>query len=841
MKTTILVVLLAAAVLAGADSGEFLLDLEVAYTRAEYEQLYPAAASDGTNSLVVWGDGRSGLPDICGARLTPDGTVLDPAGIVISGAANGQTRPAVACDGTNYLVVWADQRGDTSDVYATRVTPAGCVLDPAGIAVSAAAGFQGEPAVTFDGTDYLVVWTDLRNGESDIYGARVTRDGMLVDTTGLALVAIAGEQTAPAVVYDGTNVLLVWGDTRNDILGDVYGARVTAGGTVLDSAGFVVSAASNWQGSPGIAVSRNEGLVVWHDMRVGTDVDVYGARITSAGEVLDPSGIAISTLTNNQWFPKVAFDGTSYLVVWVDAAGHGNIFGGRVGTDGAVLDPQGFLISFDGEYEASPAVTFDGSHNAVVWYDLRAGAVGLDIYAARVDGAGVVLDPQSIPVSTAAIPQRRPKAAFDGTAFLVVWDEARDFGRDIRGVRLTPQGAVLDSPGIRISPPGRDQSYPAVAHGASDFLVVWEDGRSRDLDVRGARVSPAGVVLDSTSILIAGRGWEQCAPAAASDGNDFLVVWQDWRNGSYAIFGARVSHSGTLLDTSGIAVCTSAGWQTAPEVTCNGTNYLVAWQNQTTGACDLYGARVSRAGIVLDPNGFVVSAATGVQQQPAVAAAGQDFVVAWSDGRNGNRDIYGARVTDAGAVLDTAGICICSAPGTQDYPAIEYDGTNYLVVWQDERDEEQDICGARVTPQGSILDTFPVTTEQGDQSDPALARGQESGMLMVLSGWTGIVEDEPYNSFRIWGTLSPFVGMEEGLTATVPASQPTATLVRNRLFLPISLSPPIPVSLLDISGRNVADLSPGVNDVSRLAPGIYFVRYAVNHQQSRTTKVVVTR
>jgi hypothetical protein len=43
-------------------------------------------------------------------------------------------------------------------------------------------------------------------------------------------------------------------------------------------------------------------------------------------------------------------------------------------------------------------------------------------------------------------------------------------------------------------------------------------------------------------------------------------------------------------------------------------------------------------------------------------------------------------------------------------------------------------------------------------------------------------------------------------------------------------------TLLDASGRNVMELVPGPNDVSRLAPGVYFVR-----QGAGVHKVVITR
>jgi len=46
--------------------------------------------------------------------------------------------------------------------------------------------------------------------------------------------------------------------------------------------------------------------------------------------------------------------------------------------------------------------------------------------------------------------------------------------------------------------------------------------------------------------------------------------------------------------------------------------------------------------------------------------------------------------------------------------------------------------------------------------------------------------------------------------------------------------------LFDISRRRVMALHPGPNDVSRLVPGLYFVRQAAGGESSMARKVVLT-
>jgi hypothetical protein len=97
-----------------------------------------------------------------------------------------------------------------------------------------------------------------------------------------------------------------------------------------------------------------------------------------------------------------------------------------------------------------------------------------------------------------------------------------------------------------------------------------------------------------------------------------------------------------------------------------------------------------------------------------------------------------------------------------------------------------------------------------------------------------------YRAF-IWG----WVGINESGPWKEMHPSPRATVVRDALCLPlVEGSPREPnAMLLDLSGRRVIDLHAGANDVSTLAPGVYFVCPASGGKRgtASTAKVLITR
>ena len=842
-------------------AGEFLVDTTIVYKRAEFYQEAPASSFDGTNYFVVWQDMAmpNGTHGIFGARLSREGLLLDSAGTLISRGAYDHIEPSVAFDGLNYLVVWRRQRanGESCDVYGARISTAGIPIDTTGIPISAFDHLEIDPAVTFGGSYYLVVWEDYRNSQ-ELYGARINRQGRVLDSFGIRISMSTDGNQHPAVGFNGSNYLVVWSErdsTANSY--DIRGSRLDQNGVVLDTAAIPISNAPGSKYSPALTFDGVNYLVVWEDTRHGEDsFDIYGARVDQDGMLLDTSGLPIATTTNRQRIPSVDCNGTYCLVTWEEIGNSSDICGARVTRSGNVLDPAGIPISTS--TIGAPSVVSDGSRWLTTWADSRIYGPYEDrnIYGSRIDPDGAVLD-TAILVSSAASFQYWPAVSFDGTNYLVVWEDRRSPSGyyDIYGIRLGQSGNICDLAPIPISNEVKKQSHADVAFDGTNYLVVWEDDRYTYTDIYGARVSTAGVVIDQNGFPIATASYVQNDPSVAFGGLNYLVVWRDSRGSVPDIYGARVNSDGTVLDQLGIRLSSRVSSKWYPSVAFDGLNYFVVWADYD--GYNIYGTRVSQAGQVLDPNGIPISCAGESQGDPSVTFGGSEYFVVWGDGRNGydSIDVYGARVTPTGVVLDTGGIAIARAPYWQYEPVVVYDGANYVVLWTDRRNGwfTYDIRGARIDRDGAIIDSFIVSDQEGLQMSPRVALGMGNQVLSVYAGWTEIINRHRASTMRIWGKLLPAVGIrEEARGEKVEAGfglriYPTPALSKRvRIQYTVPRAGKVKLAIYNAIGQMEevlvdCETKEGVytRTLSKnLASGVYFVRFA-SDDKSVTRKLVV--
>jgi acetyltransferase-like isoleucine patch superfamily enzyme len=323
------------------------------------DELEPAVAFNGSDYLVVWRD-RFGVK----ARVVPTDGVLDSVTLVVSTENHQKLEPAVASDGSRFLVVWRDSRNlevDFSDINGqfVQILAGNPTLIGSNFLVGPVVGHQIAPSIAFGagvpGTEgYLVTWTEAPEinspeSEFDAFGAVFDRFG--TNVTGPISIATGdgpqGSRTPAETAFDGSNYLVVF---QND--GRLHGKRVSATGLVHDTAGIVIAEtcarATTIPCTNDVAFGDGEYLVTWDD-----GARIRGARVTPAGDVLDPTAINLSRTNVDQQLPAVAFGGGDYLVAW-EVTGTNDKYAQLVG-------PTTPVIIDDTATVADDAVIGDGS------------------------------------------------------------------------------------------------------------------------------------------------------------------------------------------------------------------------------------------------------------------------------------------------------------------------------------------------------------------------------------------------------------------------------------------------------------------------------------------------
>ena len=133
-------------------------------------------------------------------------------------------------------------------------------------------------------------------------------------------------------------------------------------------------------------------------------LDIYGLRLDASGARLG-SEFAITTETADQTTPAVASDGSEFLVEWTSAHAESvdtDVQARRVDSTGT---PAGAKLAIEASpalLELAPRIAFDGTHYLVASLLANPSGTQSSVAARRVTPAGVLADAQPIPLSPTA-------------------------------------------------------------------------------------------------------------------------------------------------------------------------------------------------------------------------------------------------------------------------------------------------------------------------------------------------------------------------------------------------------------------------------------------------------
>lgn len=492
----------------------------------------------------------------------------------------------------------------------------------------------------------------------------------------------AGNQDEPAIAYGPGTSLVVWEDDRSSLVDTVFGGQAS-----------------------GSAVPGN--------------FDIYGVILDAAGNPTTPAPFVVNGDTWDQLDPRVAWNGTHYLVVFKSTKPTASfysagIYGVRVSPTGVVLDTTPIKIDDDDNYdEQFPAVASLGGDWLVTWFDLDVSTNA--ILGANVSAAGVVSNEHVLVNGAIGQVPTQVELAASGNRYLMV--HSLNYGGQIRGRTFDANGVATSS---TLTIDGGFGKQPSVAGNGVDFFVAWQSGSS----ARGTLVAtnglvsvPGGLDLGPSSGVANGEtgvGWDGTGWTIAFDGSPTMYVAKCTAAGQVLFDGQPLHVSPRSLVN--VAVGNGAG------------RTQIVWtdRQQTVNSFggdhdDVFGASISQTGI---PGAVTpISVSTPAQIRTQIAGDAQHgFLVVYESLVAGTTTIMAHHVDADGQSLGTPFV-VHSGDRSISFPEVGFNGSEFLVAWQ----RIQSLLGSgpprliesrRVRADGTWLDATPVVVMEG--SIPAI-------------------------------------------------------------------------------------------------------------------------
>ena len=318
--------------------------------------------------------------------------------------------------------------------------------------------------------------------------------------------------------------------------------------------------------------------------------------------------------------------------------------------------------------------------------------------------------------------------------FVITWVDRRGPTTDIYLQRYGSDGfPVGRNVVVNDEAPASYQFEPAIAVDQSGFYsVIWRDYRNGsypfgpDLYFQryDASLSTVGANLQLTTELP--DSTKESPDVAFAPWGEGVVVWADYRNRNWDIYGQIIDSDGSLVGSNFLVNDdTGTSAQHAPRVAIAPEGwFVVTWYDNRAGNDDVYVQR-------FDPSGNALGVNTKANENPSdarqgysdVATDGQGhFTVVWTDWSNGvypaNPDIYSRKFDSTmNPVTNSIKINTDVTERAQRNPSIAADRMgNVAIIWSDSTGDSWDIAGQMIDVDGIVQEANFIANDSADSS-----------------------------------------------------------------------------------------------------------------------------
>jgi hypothetical protein len=522
------------------------------------------------------------------------------------------------------------------------------------------------------------------------------------------------------------------------------------------------------------------------------------------------------------------------------ALGAGTVFG-----QGHTLWQDGGVQLCGARADRLIAATSDSAGGAiVVWEDARSSPEG--IYAQRVSASGVPLWTENgVLVCDSTGPTVSYVAVDDGKhGVIATWAPYR---LAFAVQRVSAVGVPLwGADGLTLRPYVDSlQEVPALVNdGHGGAIVVWSALNVHLDTLIACRVDSGGSKRWETAVHMDTLG--AVRPGLCPDGEGGVIAaWPEYEDGVRRVKVQRIDSAGVIRwGAAGVLACTLSTAQEPPVVvpvseSCFVVSFYVGsgstWRIRAQ-MLDLAGNR--RWGLA----GVPVSGTSGSCWGEAGVAGGgyrQSFWL-WSENRGGVDCFFAQKLDSAGTrCWDSTGVWLGTADASNYslFSATTDGRGGAIAAWSLYRGPlDWDVYAQHADSTGHLAwsDTgLAICPGDNNVRSPVCASDGDGGAIVVWDDDRGLYAQR----------VADGAGVMETPNAEVRTANASPTVVRGVLFLPTaSRRKPQATSLLDACGRRVLEVHEGANDISRVAPGVYFVRGAQAQAEAQVVhKVIIAR